>query len=292
MTSTIHRIGRSIMACYPFPRGQGRIVDRTFLSRLHFEEPTLLVSTTDGFRLRVNPNDHIGRHLYLTGQFDRTIVEVLLAHCRPDARILDIGANIGYVSGALLHLLPDCRVAAVEPNPASFALLQENISQIGGVRATAIRAAVSDEAGTGLLEVGETNSGASHLVSGEGGGDGGEAPGRTVEVELVTGKALMARSGLDRLDAVKIDVEGHETAVLRTLAPVLRVHRPRAVVFEHHGRLRAGSPLVEEIFAPLGYRVHGLVKSLTRWRLEPVDGDGQGRWSARDYVALSESGTA
>ena len=52
--------------------------------------------------MTILPNDHIGRHLYLTGQFDRTIVEVLLHFSRENDHVLDIGANIGYVSCALL----------------------------------------------------------------------------------------------------------------------------------------------------------------------------------------------
>ena len=41
-------------------------------------------------------NDHFGRHIYLTGEFDRTTVEVLLKFAR------DVGANIGYVGACFL----------------------------------------------------------------------------------------------------------------------------------------------------------------------------------------------
>lgn len=54
------KLARALMHLYPFPRGQGRIVDRTFLSRLPFEEETLQIMTRDGFMLRVFPNDLIG----------------------------------------------------------------------------------------------------------------------------------------------------------------------------------------------------------------------------------------
>ncbi len=57
--------------------------------------------------MTVLPNDHIGRHIYLSGAFDRTIVEMLLRYARPEDRILDIGANIGYISCAMLALVPE-----------------------------------------------------------------------------------------------------------------------------------------------------------------------------------------
>lgn len=286
MASVINRVGRAVMSCYPFPRGQGRIVDRTFLGRLRFEEPTLLVRTADGFDIRVMPNDHIGRHIYLTGQFDRTVVEVLLAHAREGDGILDIGANIGYVSCSLLHALPSCRVASVEPNPACFALLEENVRRVGPGRSTAVCAAVSDAAGVGVLAFGGENSGQGHLVAAAP-RTGLEA---TVEVPLITGEELVRRSGLERIDAIKIDVEGHEGAVLRTLRPVLEAHRPRIVLFEHHARLEEDSPLVREIFAPAGYEVLGLVKSLTRWRLVPIGPGGGSTPATHDYAAVPAGG--
>src|SRR5258705_3303442 len=115
MSSIVAKALRTVMRCYPFPRGQGRLIDRTPLRALRFAEATLRVRTLDGFSMIVFPNDHIGRHVYLSGQFDRTIVEVLLRFAVPDARVLDIGGNCGYVGCALLHALPHCRVVSVEP---------------------------------------------------------------------------------------------------------------------------------------------------------------------------------
>jgi len=41
----------------------------------------------------VNPNDLIGRQLYLMEEFDRSIVELLLAFAEPNDVLLDIGAK-------------------------------------------------------------------------------------------------------------------------------------------------------------------------------------------------------
>jgi hypothetical protein len=69
-----------VMRCYPFPRGQGRLIGRTPLHGLRFDGQSLLVRTVDGFSMNVVPNGHIGRHLYLTGQFDRTIRKTLTCY--------------------------------------------------------------------------------------------------------------------------------------------------------------------------------------------------------------------
>ena len=282
MSSVVASVLRAVMRCYPFPRGQGRLIDRTPLRALRFAEGTLRVRTVDGFAMTVFPNDLIGRHLYLTGQFDRTIVEVLLRFAAPDARVLDIGGNCGYVACALLHALPLCRVVSVEPQKQVYGLLAENLQEVGTGRASAIQAAISDTSGVGTMLHDPGNSGASRLVRAPRRDDGdllGEA------AEMITASQLMERSGLDRLDLVKIDVEGHEEPVLRSLQPVLARWRPRAVVFEHDRDPSHADSAVGRVFRELDYRVLGIRKRLTRYELLPVESIGEGV-SVHDYAAV------
>ena len=289
MSSVVAKVFRTVMRAYPFPRGQGRLIDRTPLRALRFAEATLRVRTVDGFSMTVFPNDHIGRHLYLTGQFDRTIVEVLLRFAVPDARVLDIGGNCGYVACALLHALPRCRVVSVEPQKQVHALLATNLQQVGAGRGSAIQAAVSDVTGVGAMLHDPDNSGASRLER-----DTPEcdacAP-VSEPVEMITGPELMERSGLDRLDLVKIDVEGHEEPVLRSLQPILARWRPRAVVFEHDGNPDEPGSAVGSVFRELDYRLLGIRKRLTRYELLPVESLRGADLHVHDYAAVPREHT-
>ncbi len=284
MASVMARAFRTVMRFYPFPRGQGRLIDRTPLRALRFAEETLRVRTVDGFSMTVFPNDHIGRHIYLTGQFDRTIVEVLLRFAVPDARVLDIGGNCGYVACALLHAMPHSRVVSVEPQKQIHALLATNLQQVGAGRGTAIQAAVSDVSGVGAMLHDPQNSGASRLSRDTPECD---ASGLAREpAEMITGPELMERSGLDRLDLVKIDVEGHEEPVLRSLQPILARWRPRAVVFEHDGNPDEPGSAVGSVFRALDYRVLGIRKRLTRYELLPVESIRGADAHVHDYAAV------
>lgn len=287
MSSVVASVFRTAMRLYPFPRGQGRLIDRTPLRALRFAETTLRVRTVDGFSMTVFPNDHIGRHLYLTGQFDRTIVEVLLRFAVPDARVLDIGGNCGYVACALLHALPRCRVVSVEPQQQVHALLATNLQQVGAGRGSAIQAAVSDVSGVGAMLHDPENSGASRLTR--------DVPERDAlgsePAEMITGPELMERSGLDRLDLVKIDVEGHEEPVLRSLQPILARWRPRAVVFEHDGNPGEPDSGVGSVFRNLDYRVLGIRKRLTRYELLPVESIRGADVHVHDYAAVPRERT-
>jgi hypothetical protein len=89
-----HIAAQILVRSWPFPRGAGRIIDRYF-SRLPFKDEICVIRTTDGFDLKIMPNELIGRHIYLTGEFDRSTIEVLCNFAKPDDVLLDVGANIG-----------------------------------------------------------------------------------------------------------------------------------------------------------------------------------------------------
>lgn len=78
--------------------------------------------------------DLIGRHIYLTGEFDRTTLEVLLKFSRPEDVLLDIGANIGYVSAYFLHRVSRSKAVAIEPQPKIVDLLRSNLAPFGDER--------------------------------------------------------------------------------------------------------------------------------------------------------------
>ena len=287
MSWFVNQAAKLALRCYPFAHGQGRLIDRTFLSRLRFRQQTMQVRCIGGFGMCIFPNDLIGRHLYLTGQFDKTIVDVLRGYCRPGSRVLDIGANVGYVSCALLHAVADLRVVAVEPQPAVFELLAQNVSAVGGARGTALNLAVSDIAGPAKMAVCRGNLGASRLLRAAD-HDALGAGWETIDVRLATGPQLLELAKLDGVDVIKIDVEGHEAGVLRSLEPVIARFRPRALVFEHEGDLADRANPIRQLFDALKYDLLGVVKKLVGWSTVRVDDLAQGRWRAHDYVAVGQ----
>jgi FkbM family methyltransferase len=110
--------------------------------------------------------------------------------------LLDLGANVGLASIYLSRWLEARQIVCVEPSPASFRLLQENLRR-NLPSATAVNAAIVAE--PGAYRVAE-----------------GEFPGETrVEmgggtVEGLTVIQLLDRTGIEKVDLMKIDIEGGE----------------------------------------------------------------------------------
>jgi FkbM family methyltransferase len=260
--SPMHTIQKFAVRAWPFANGSGRIIDR-FFSGVTFDAP-VSVATTDGFKISI-PNDLIGRHIYLSGKFDRSIIQVLCDVARPGDALLDIGANIGYVSACFLQCVPGSTVTAIEPNPPIFDLLRTNLAQFG-IRQRTVNCAVSDHDGAGHLETNAYNLGASRLAE------------SGTPVKLCTAESLR----ISRANIIKIDVEGHEEVVIRSLLPLLGRQRPRVILFEDHGDSAAGP--IGALLSSAGYTTHGIHKRLNGTTIAPIRSKAD--CTCNDYIAF------
>ena len=285
MYAVIAAVSRTLFdKLFPFRRGLGPIVDHSPLRWLRSPETTRSVVTADGVALIVYPNELIGRHLVLTGQFDQTTIDVLRLVLRPNDVLLDVGANIGYVSASLLHLVDDLEVVAVEPLPMLHPLLQANLEPYDG-RVRIVEAALSTQVADGVVARDDRNLGASRLV----GEHEHVALAQREDVQLIDGEALVRLAGLDRVDVIKIDVEGHESEVVVTLAPWLQPLGTRAVLFECHEGYLAPSEPTHRLLVDAGFHLFGVRKMLTRVELvdfETIDAAAATSMRIRDVLAV------
>jgi len=189
-------------------------------------------------------------------------VEVLLKLSRPGDVLLDIGANIGYVSACFLQKVPQSKAIAVEPQPQIVDLLRSNLEPFGKERYNVFPVALSDLDSSGWMEICDLNRGASKVV--------GKQNDYTVEIQLWSAQRLFASLKGERIDLVKIDVEGHEETILKACQDELNRLRPRAILFEDHTQSSAPDGSIGCIFRSIGYRVLGVKKHLTRLEFVPI----------------------
>lgn len=194
-------------------------------------------------------------------EHDLVVVERLVA--AGDA-VVDVGANIGVYTIALARRVgPVGRVYALEPVPPTFEILSSNVRRLAAGNVTVWNRAASDSERVVRMQVpaypeGGDNYYESRITDRPTGGAtdrrDGPSAGRWYEVEAARLDALLG--GLERpVRFVKIDVEGHELAVLRGAAALLRRDRP-ALLVEVSGDPDAEGGAAHELFAllaSLGY---------------------------------------
>lgn len=123
---------------------------------------------------------------------------------RPPDTILDLGAHIGLVSLDFALRWPGAAVLSVEPDPGNFRMLERNLAAFPNV--TPLHAAVAREPGQGVLHAAQHpwDSSLRHRSP-------GSVP---VPVACHSLDSLVLGLGVDRVDLVKLDIEGAEHEVL------------------------------------------------------------------------------
>ncbi len=134
----------------------------------------------------------------------------LPAGLQPDT-ILDVGANIGIASIYLAARYPAARIYAFEPIPENFELLKRNIEGYGNIEAHPV--ALGTEDGELLIHY---PSGSHNLGSFSAYGLEVDAA-KGIQVAQRNINSILREIGLGKIDLIKIDTEGGEDDILRSL---------------------------------------------------------------------------
>jgi FkbM family methyltransferase len=195
-----------------------RKADRSAQIRTRMFPSRYKVSYRNAFELQVIYDDIFAKNVY----FFKTE--------NPEPCIIDCGGHIGLAVLYFKSLYPRARILTFEPNPETFSLLQENISQnnLSGVRA--INMALSrEDTKDAILYVGEDFLDAWDSTN-------------TTEPDLwpsmdryrrIYVKSTRLSSYINnRVDFIKLDIEGAEYAVLDEMKTKLSV--VGAITLEYH----------------------------------------------------------
>lgn len=194
----------------------------------------------------------------LPGMMQEIFVEnVYLPVSLPESpRIIDCGANIGLATIRFKAAYPDATILAFEADPFVYETLQENLQRTKQVGVTPINAAVASKPGTVQFSSDRDMGGRVDTQGSE------SVPAVRLSDYIV-----------ERVDLLKLDVEGSEFDVLEDLAEHDKLRMIDKLVIEVHTTCREASR-VERLFGILneaGYDV------AVRWA-SPLGSDGSGQF--------------
>jgi len=234
--------------------------------------------------LEVHYRDDLARAIDTLGVYDLVVTEAIWRLVRPGDTVLDVGANVGYMSlVAAARMGLGGRVFAFEPHPQLFDELSRNASRVRtrfpGVAVTPRREALSDSAGTAWLHVPKEFAQKRGLSSISATREG---------IEIVTKRLddCASEFGND-IALMKIDVEGHEPAVFRGARSLLESGAVRHIILEEHGRYPTEAVTFLE---GMGYVVFGLERSLFQARLVHPSLQRRSTWEPPNLVATRRIG--
>ncbi len=257
-----------------------------------------LVRFGEGLRIWVRLGDVVDQSVYLYGAHEYVVARVLTTLAPPAGVVTDVGGHHGaFTLRAAEKVGPLGRVLAFEPNPASRRRLARNVAVNDLRHVTVYAEALSDRVGRARLFLSgdSSRSGNASLVL----RDGVDGSAGTVEVEAARLDDVLEEAAIDRLDVMKLDVEGSEQRVIEGGRGALDAFRP-AVIFEvndlSHTDAGSTAPAIESL-RRLGYRLYGMELDGAEVRLtELAPGEDPSRyresWSALNLLALHPASAA
>jgi FkbM family methyltransferase len=176
-----------------------------------------------GRRFLLHPGQYLDQCIYVDGAYERRFLDFLRRNLPPGGVMLDVGANIGNHAVYLSDLFDE--VHCFEPSPKIAARLSGNVRLNGLSNVHVHRVGLgAAEALLPFEEVAE-NLGLSRFDP------NGEGP----RLAITIGDKWVSDRGLERVDFIKIDVEGFELEVLKGLRQTIERFSP-VIAFEYFGR--------------------------------------------------------
>jgi len=182
----------------------------------------------NGYQMLIPVDEDIGRQIYYSGEYEKnesTFVKELL---RETDVCFDVGANVGYYTLLMAAQARKGMVHSFEPIPFNYHLLCSSVLLNGFENVVPNCCALGNREGECEFAVAK-DSGLSSFV------DTGRNPvTATRRVRVTTLDRYCAQQRVERVDFLKIDVEGAEGLVLEGSRHILRDpnSRPRAILLE------------------------------------------------------------
>lgn len=201
--------------------------------------------------LEYDPDNYLDRFIYETGVWEPFVVGSLGAFVRPGDICVDVGANGGYLSLMMASFAgPEGRVLSFEPQHEMVEKLRRNCD-LNPTLAASIE----------IFPCGLGNTPGTMFISPDKGIGLGNAalsstrtPATTHSVEV----QKLDSFGLERVDCLKVDVEGMELAVLQGAEETITRCRPHLIVETLRTHPPERHKPIEDYLRSLGYRLYGL----------------------------------
>jgi FkbM family methyltransferase len=246
--------GDRVLAEFTPGVSKGSLRARLAPDHLFYKSPTIRTIVRNGIRFELDLSDYMQWCVYYGIEVEpRTKLYSLV---RAGDVVFDVGANVGEVLLNSARLTGERgQIFGFEINPRTYQRCLHNIGLNSFPNVRLFGVGLGSRKGSLTLgSPNARNSGQDRVVRGGGAGDSSQG----IAVEVTTMDAFVAEQRIERLDLVKIDVEGFEMDVLRGAQRTLETFRPRLFIELDDSNLRqqqSSAKEMVEFLERLGYRL-------------------------------------
>jgi FkbM family methyltransferase len=195
---------------------------RKFIPPLYFyQQGSFREARRDDINLCLDIS-HLLDHSVYFHKLNEPAWNTLFSYIQKDFIVLDIGANIGFLTLNFAKRCPEGYVFSFEPDTENFAALENNILQNDFENIRIFKNALGAKSESALLyKLYANNPGANRILS-----EKPSPPYQVENVEVLVLDDVFEQIALPRVDVMKIDVEGFEVFVLTGSRKIIEKWKP------------------------------------------------------------------
>ena len=256
---------------WPLARGKGAVLRAAPLLSAIGMIP-VRAEIEPGVSLLLDPRELVERVILRDGEWEPETWRAISAGLREGADFLDVGAHIGYFTlRSAARVGQSGLVVAFEPNPATVRLLRDNVAASHASNVIIQPVACTDHEQVVTLYDGPASNTGTASLSRENADFFARKGDHHASPHTVRGRPIddvVRELGLQRVDVVKVDVEGAEYYVLRGAFETLRRFHPKLVVELIPRQLAGMQTKVEDVVSLLGEAGYNHSRRITRSNFE------------------------
>jgi FkbM family methyltransferase len=235
-------------------RGVRRIAYNLPRLLLPIPEGELVIRTLYGIHMKINPRQDVGveTSIYNTGTYEKGTLQIIKENLKEGDVFVDVGANIGLMSLFASQLVKDSgKIHAFEPHPVTRQILQENIEMNNAENIYVSPYAAGSKRGRSRIFDGEDQNRGSATLSPEG------QISKGYDVEVISLDEFFRDQ---KINMIKMDVEGYEPEVLKGAEKILKRDHPPFLIVEC-------SQLRENSVGSTATLLFDFIKSVNKYRI-------------------------
>ena len=185
-----------------------------------------LYKTKNGYLFWLDKSKDLDKNIIDTGYFEKESTQMACQLINVGDVVLDIGANIGYYTVIFSNLVGDTgSVYAFEPTKNYSQFLDKNLAINKVKNVKTFNFGFSDE--VEIVKIYINNSSATiHPTT--------ESTNKVESINLTTIDNFVTKEKLKKIDFIKIDVDGHEPAILKGGLKTIKRFRPKILLEVSH----------------------------------------------------------
>jgi FkbM family methyltransferase len=169
----------------------------------------------------------------IEGRFEPDMVKLFGTLVNPADTVFDIGANIGCTS--ILFSNKASKVYSFEPSPTTFHYLEKNTRAANLDNVNRVNRGLGKSAGSFELTFSKDNRSGGFVSNKISASEGHQVE----KITIIRGDDFVRDNAVDRIDFIKIDVEGFERDVIEGLSATLARDQPAVTLELNHWCLNA-----------------------------------------------------